>query len=228
MQIRVDAISPYDVSKIVRNDSVAACAKSDLIKKNPEALQNVQITINKSDFAHLMKNRPLIRFRPLRNSFIKRGDKMLLATSLGISEAEVGATIDDIINTNFDITHFSYDNIEKIKSYVYRHGTKDQVLSFLENELSDVKTTLQKLYKTLDDNTGGLCEYYQRPCHMMNNETLEDIYNIVEGSLMNAQSAGTISQDDSACAAKWALKRIYEIQNDSRVIRAAKVVYNNG
>lgn len=227
MQFKIEALTPYQVSKIIQSESVDSSTRKEIIEKYPDALKQVQITMTKGDYAYLMKNRPLIRFRPLKNSFVKKGDKILLATALGVSNNQVDETIEEIIDTNFDIMRFPKEYIDKAKAYVYRHGTKDQVLSFLKNELSDVKTNLQLLYKTLDDNTGGLCEYFQRPCHMMDNKTLGDIYKIVQDSLMNSQNAGEISADDNMKTANWALKRIYQIQNDSRVIRAAKVVYNN-
>ena len=58
---------------------------------------NVQhLNINKAEFFHLMKNRPLIKYRYARNSFIKRGDKKILAEGLGISVEDVENFISEI------------------------------------------------------------------------------------------------------------------------------------
>lgn len=128
-----------------------------------------------------MSERPLIRFRPLKNSFTKKGDTIILAKSLGIAEKDIKKYINSIIENNFEIQdNLKKDNIEKVKTYVFRHGTKAQVVSFLEYELSDAKTTLEKLYKTLEENSGGLCDYFSRPIHRMDNKTLGKLYNTIE------------------------------------------------
>ena len=87
-----------------------------------------------------MANRPLIKFRPLKNSFTKQGDDIILAQALDINKKDINKYIDSVIEGNFEIhDRQDKDNIEKLKTYVYRHGTKDQVIAFLEYELSDVK-----------------------------------------------------------------------------------------
>lgn len=97
----------------------------------------------------------------------------ILAEALGIEKSEINKYINSIIDSNFLIQNKTdKDNIEKMKMYVFRHGTKKQVESFIEYELSDVKTTLQKLYKTLEYNSGGLTDYFSRPIHRMDNNTL--------------------------------------------------------
>lgn len=184
--------------------------------------------MTKSEYSSLLKNRPLIKYRPLKNSFTKHGDKKLLAESLEIKEPDVNKYIDNIINTNFEIQDgISKDNIEKVKTYVYRHGRKDQAIEYLKYELSDVKTTLKRLYKTLEDNSGGICDYFARPIHLLDNGTLKKMHIVINGSLNSAQNAGTITVPQSVEASEWALKRIYEIQSNQKIIGAAKIIYNN-
>ncbi len=224
--MKIDAISALKITDISQLNKLSASEKVDVIQKNPNLLSEIKTTITKADYAQMMSQRPLIRFRPLKNSFVKKGDKIILAKSLDIDVSDVDSTIRSIIETNFEIQNAqTLDYIEKLKAYVYRHGKKDEVLAFLKYELSDVKTTLQMLYKTLDYETGGLCDYFQRPCHMMSNKTLKDIYEIIDESLKNANNSNTISDEVYYQSANWALKRIYQIQNDSRVIRAAKLAY---
>ena len=171
----------------------------------------------------LMQNRPLIKFRPLKNSFTKKGDKILLAKSLNIKENEINNYIYSIINTNFDIKeNITKNNIEKVKTYIYRHGNKSQVIAFLEYELSDVKTTLEKLYKTMQDNSGGLCDYFSRPIHRMDNKTLAKLYNVIDKSLKKSVNEGNLTKEQYNSTAQWALVRIYQIQNNSKLIRACE------
>ena len=46
----------------------------------------------------MMRHRPLIKFRPLKNSFIKHGDLALLAESLNVPKNKVNTVINDTIN----------------------------------------------------------------------------------------------------------------------------------
>ena len=96
----------------------------------------------------------------------------------------------------------------------------------MEYELSDAKTTLQKLYKTLEDNSGGLADYFSRPIHRMDNITLGKLYNTIDKSLKNSANAGYIKHEELNSHAEWALVRIYQIQNNSKLIKALEA-YNS-
>ncbi len=171
----------------------------------------------------LMEHRPLVRFRPLKNSFTKQGDDELLAQALNINKKDIKKYINSIISSNFEIhDRQKRDNIESTKSYVYRHGTKEQVVAYLEYELSDVKHVLQSLYKTLDENSGDFAGYFNRPIHRMDNRTMRKIYNVVEKSLKKSADGGFITSEQQQDAARWALVKIYQIQNNSRLIRACE------
>lgn len=221
----IDAIKLHSV---LSSEKLTDNQKAEFIRNNSIAIKNIIKTeISKTDYLHIMQNRPLIRFRPLKNSFTKKGDSILLAKSLNISEKEIKKYINSIIDTNFKIQHNQdKDNIEKVKTYIYRHGTKEQVIKFLEYELSDTKTTLAKLYKTLDDNSGGLCEYFSRPIHRMDNITLGKLYNTIDKSLRNSEKAGYMTKEECNSHSEWALVRIYQIQNNSKLIRAYETYKN--
>lgn len=229
MQIRVEGINnSYQAAKILSLNSVSDSQKAEIIKQFPDSPQKLQFQISRSEFAQIMKNRPLVRFRPIKNSFLKRGDRMILATALNIETSQLDSTIANVVESNFSINRsISKDNIEQVKEYIYRHGSKDQLIEVLKNELSDVGTTLKKLYKLLDDETGGLYRYFERPCHFMDNNTMRKINNVITGSLDNAQNSGVISLEQNQKMADYALRKIYDIQNNSRIRRAAKVVYEN-
>lgn len=222
---KIQPINPIDtleVYKILTSNKLTDAQKAQFIKKNSVAIKKLTKTdITQNEFKELMAHRPLIRFRPLKNSFTKQGDDVMFAKSIGITKKEIRKYINSIIDNNFENQH--PENIEKAKAYVYRHGTKAQVLSFFEYELSDVKTTLQKLYKTLEYNSGGLADYFSRPIHRMDNITLGKLYNTIDKSLKNSANAGCLKHEELNSHAEWALVKIYEIQNNSKLIRACEL-----
>lgn len=223
----VNSIDTLKLHRILTSEKLTDKQKAEFIKKNTTAVKNIVKTeINKYEFEELMSERPLIRFRPLKNSFTKKGDTIILAKSLGIAEKDIKKYINSIIENNFEIQdNLKKDNIEKVKTYVFRHGTKAQLVSFLEYELSDAKTTLKKLYKTLEENSGGLCDYFSRPIHRMDNKTLGKLYNTIDKSLRSAEKSGVISKAEMNSTAEWALVKIYQIQNNSKLLRAYEI-YN--
>lgn len=225
---KIDAVKPitnYEVYKVLTSEKLTDKQKAEFIKNNAVAIKNIAKTdITAGEFKEMMAHRPLIRFRPLKNSFTKQGDAIILAQSLNIDKKDINKYINSVIENNFELQdNLKQDNIDKLKTYVYRHGTKDQLVSFLEYELSDAKTTLKKMYKLLDDNSGGLCEYFSRPIHRMSNITLGKIYNIIDKSLRNSVDSGYIDETKYNSTAQWALVKIYEIQNNSKLIRACNL-----
>lgn len=224
----INSIDTFKLHSILSSEKLTDKQKAEFIKNNSVAVKNaIKTEISKTDYLQIMQNRPLIRFRPLKNSFTKKGDTVLLAKSLGIPEKDIKKYINSIIDTNFEIhNNQDKDNIEKVKTYVYRHGTKEQVIKFLEYELSDTKTTLAKLYKTLDYNSGGLCDYFSRPIHRMDNITLGKLYNTIDKSLRNSEKAGYMTTEEFNSHSEWALVRIYQIQNNSKLIRAYEAYKN--
>ncbi len=219
---KISAINAVNIEKVLRSQKLTDKQKAQFIHNNAvEIKQVMQTKITKEEFGYMMKNRPLIRFRPLRNSFTKKGDKRLLAETLGIPEIEVNKYIENIIESNFDIRHdVTRENLETVKTYVYRHGKKDEVVAFFDYELSEPKTMLKKLYRTLDDESGGLAGYFNRPIHRMDNKTLVRLYNVIDKRLKAGVDAGAFTQEKCTSTAEWALVKIYQIQNNSKLIRA--------
>lgn len=216
---KVEPITPIYVNRILASNKLTDAQKYQFIKENSSVIKSFSAEeINITELKEIMKSRPLVRFRPIKNSFTKQGDKVLLAKSLNIEPKEVNQYIKNLVNTGF--TDTPVENIEKVKSYVYRHGTKGQVVKFLEYELSDTKFVLERLYKTLQANSGGLYDYYERPIHRMTNNNLAQLYNVIDKSLRNAEKNGAINKDQLNSTSEWALIKIYEIQNNSKLIRA--------
>ena len=219
----VNSISAFDIYKVLSSEKLTDNQKAEFLHKNSAAIKSVaESEITREEFKEIMANRPLIKFRPLKNSFTKQGDDIILAQALDINKKDINKYIDSVIEGNFENhDRQDKDNIEKLKTYVYRHGTKDQVIAFLEYELSDVKFVLNKLYKTLDINTGGsMAEYFMRPIHRMDNITMGKLYRVIDKSLRDSREQGVISDEEFNTTAKWALVKIHDIQNNSKLIHA--------
>lgn len=209
--------------RVLASASLSDKEKANFINSNRTEIKNLmQEKITSKEFVGMMQDRPLIRFRPFKNSYTKQGDKILLAKAVGIEPKEVNGYVQHMAEA-VKVTSPTFtkdDNIEKVQSYVYRHGSKDQVVAFLGHELSNVENVLESLYKTLEDNSGGLADYFSRPIHRMDNITLSKLFNTIDKSLDRACRSGAISHSEMNSTSEWTLVRIYEIQNNSKLIRA--------
>lgn len=223
---KIKNIDIYTLQKIMTSANITDGEKAQFIKNNSTQIhQIIESKISGKDFSLMMKNRPLIRFRPLKNSYTKRGDKKLLAASLDIEPSSLDAYVDKVnASLNIKNTEIIIDNedLEKIKNYTYRHGKKEQVLNFLDYELSHAKNILKTLYHTLEYDSGGVADYFFRPIHRLDNNTMVRMYNIIDKNLKIAQNNGQLDNAKMEETARWALVRIYEIQNNQRLINAVK------
>lgn len=229
--MQIDKISSLDyitVHNILTSNKISEAQKVQFVRNNKSEISKIvehHIAISGKDFSALMKNRPLIKFRPLKNSFTKRGDKILLAQTLGIEPVEVPDYIENIKDDMKEVDELKFlpkDEFDAIKTYVYRHGSKDDVIEFLDYELKNTKDILKSLYTTLEYHTGGVADYFIRPIHRFDNKTLVKIYNVIDKNLHEARANGKIEEEENLNIAKWALYRIYEIQNNNKFINAVK------
>ena len=230
--LSIDSISTIDLNsvyKVLSSSKISDRQKTDFVRQNKTAIeQALDVKLTGTEFKYLMKWRPLKKFKPLRNSFTKRGDKILIANLLGIEPCEVDNYIENVEEDliDFDKLNFlSKDQLDSIKTYVYRHGSKDDIVAFLDYELKSSKDILSTLYRTLDYHTGGIADYFIRPIHRMSNNTLKQLYSIIDKNLNDAVKTGKIGEKEMDETARWALVRIYQIQNNSKFINAVKT-YN--
>jgi hypothetical protein len=211
---------------ILTSNKITNKQKARFIKDNSLQIKNIieSTPITGKEFRYMMHNRPLIKFRPLKNSFTKRGDKKILAETLDIDPIHVDSYINEVYEAILERGAMMHptDKAEAVKTYVYRHGTKDQVVAFLDYELSRAKDLLGTLYSTLAYNTEGMADYFSRPIHRMNNETMAKLYNVIDKHLNASVETGALASTTADSTAKWALVRIYEIQNNSKLINAVK------
>ena len=225
----IDTINLYTVREILASNKITHRQKVDFIRKHKTQIQQaLDVKLSGTEFMGLMKNRPLKKFKILKNSFTKRGDKILLAETLGIDPSELDDYITNVEEELVNIDKLSFlpkDKLDAIKTYIYRHGSKDSIVNFLDYELKTSKDLLKTIYTTLEYHTGGMADYFIRPVHRMSNLTMVKLYSVIDKNIKNAYNNGDISEIQAAEISKWSLIRIYQIQNNSKLINAIKT-YN--
>ncbi len=222
----VSNINLSTVREILSSNKISQSQKTVFMRKyKTEIQQALDIKLSGTEFNWIMKNRPLQKFKPIKNSLTKRGDRIMLANALGIEPAELDDYIENVSEALEDIDKLSFlpkDKLDSIKTYIYRHGSKDDIVNFLDYELKTSKDILKTLYTTLDYHTNGLADYFIRPIHRMSNLTMIKLYNVIDKNLSAARDIGSISDEQYNKVARSALIRIYQIQNNSKLINAIK------
>ena len=217
--MRISPISSFSLQEVLHCQKLTDKQKAEYIRKHETEIHHtLGQNITKNELSKIMAKRPLQRFKPLKNSFTKRGDKILLAKSLDIDTSNVDNFIEEIVDKGFH--NLPEESIDKAQTYVYRHGTKKQVTAFLGHELNNADNILKTLYVTLKEDAGEVADYYSRPIHRLDNQTLRDTYLVIDDSLNKALDKGEITEAEKEKNAEWALVRIYQIQNNSKIFRA--------
>ena len=226
---KIEGINFEKVMEVLTSNKISDAQKAQFVSQHqPQIKQIMETKISDNEFKDMMEKRAIIKFRPLKNSFTKKGDKILLAKALEINPSDINGYIKKVsteIENTENLNFLPKDKIEMIKTYVYRHGSKDEVVNFLDYELKQAKNKVKTLYKTLTYYTGGVADYFIRPIHRMDNKTLIRVYKVINKHIQESYENGDISDVDNKMLAKWALIRIYKIQNNSKLINAIKT-YN--
>lgn len=226
----IEHISLETLQNVLESTNITDSQKVHFLNQNLGQIEQIMKTkISSMDFKTLMHKRALIKFRPLKNSFTKKGDKIILAKALEINPSEVSGYIKNVtsaINNLENIHGLSPDKMDMLKTYVYRHGSKDELVAFLDYELTQSKNSTESLYRTLNYYSGGIADYFIRPIHRMDNNTLIKVYQIIDKHIKKSITEGKLSDADSKLVAKRALVQIYKIQNNSKLINAIKTYKN--
>ena len=225
----INSITPITLSKVhevLTSNKISQREKTDFVRHYKTEIQEaIDVKLSGAEFKWIMSKRPLQKFKPLKNSLTKRGDKIILSEMLGIEPCEVENYISNVEDALADINKLGFlpkDKLDAIKTYIYRHGSKDEIVEFLDYELKTSGDILKTLYRTLDYHTNGLADYFIRPIHRMSDLTLIKLYNVIDKNLKNAMKTGSISEEQYYKTAKQTLIRIYQIQNNSKLINAIK------
>jgi len=212
--------------KVLNSSSVTETDKVKFILENRTQIKHImKYAINDVDFKALMANRTIQKFRPLKNSYTKWGDKLILSKALDIPIGEVPKYVKNVTAMLNDINNMktlSDSTTEMIKTYVYRHGSKEQLVVFFNNELQKSKDIKKCINNNLQYYNNGIADYFIRPIHRMDNKTLIKLYNAITTNLEHAKSTGKISELDAKNLSKYSLIQIYIIQSNSKLINAIK------
>ena len=74
-----------------------------------------------------------------------------MAKALGITPSELAGYIKTAKENIYDIKKIDFltpEKMELLKIYIYRHGSKDDLVRFLDYELTQTKDLLKTLYTT--------------------------------------------------------------------------------
>ena len=223
---KVEALTFDKIYKILSSNKITERQKIDFVKENRVKIAKiVEAKISSSDYKKIMKKRSLVKFRPLKNSFTKKGDQIILAKALNVPPSKIPSHIKsakDKIKGLAEVDFLSPEKMELLKTYVYRHGSKDDLVTFLDYELTRSNDTLNTMYHTLQYYSGGVADYFIRPIHRMDNQTLVKVYDVINKHIKKSELQGLYSDAERKETAIWALGRIYEIQNNSKLINAIK------
>lgn len=227
--MKVEKINSLDFDslyKVLASNKISDVEKTEFVLSNRGKIKQIMThAITDVEFKTLMDNRVLQKFRPLKNSYTKLGDKILLAKALNIPTSKVSDYVKEVTASLKDIDNMKFlphGTMQMLKTYVYRHGSKDELITFLDYELTKTEDTLRCLYRNLEYHSGGVADYFIRPIHRMDNKTLIKVFTVVNKHIKLTQKSGKISEAESQKLAKWALVQIYKIQNNSKLINAIK------
>ena len=225
---KLEYMDIYELYKIMSSNKISDYQKMQFIHNNRTQIHNVMKTkITNSEFLDMMGTRPLIRFRPLKNSYTKWGDKALLAKALGISTAQVPEYIRNVTLAMQDLNQMHklpLGQMDTIKTYVYRHGTSGEVVAFLDYELKNAKDLQKTLISTLQYQNGSLAEYFVRPIHRMSNKTFLNLFDVIHKNIEKAVKDRIITAEISEKLSQNSLAQLYNIQYNSKFINALKPV----
>ena len=224
--LKIEHINFESLHKILTSNQLTEVQKTKFVIENKAEISRVlDAKISSTDYKILMRNRNLKKFRPLKNSFTKKGDKIILAKALGITPSELSGYIKTAKENIYDIKKIDFltpEKMELLETYIYRHGSKDDLVMFLDYELTQTKDFLKTLYHTLQYYSGGVADYFIRPIHRMDNKTLVRVYDVIDKHIKLNEISGNLTEADSKKIALNALARIYEIQQNSKLINAIK------
>ena len=103
---KIEKFNPKLIHQVLSSSAITQEEKVQFIRKNnSEIISALNIVPTGSEYNKIMENRPLIKYRPLKNSFTKRGDKILLAKAKANEINQEGVTaLNENWNKNLEET----------------------------------------------------------------------------------------------------------------------------
>lgn len=220
-------IDVYSLHHILAAQALTDVQKLEFLKRHSSEVKGIlEIELGTEDFNKIMANRPLMIFRPIKNVFTKAGDRVMLAKTLEIPPNELDAFLKKavkILPKRNEASSVSEDKLHAVKTYIFRHGSQEQVIKFLDFELSRSKDIKKTLRQTLSYTKGGVADYFARPIHKMKDKTLIGLFETVCKNLSECQKSGELSENEVLTISRVVLARIYQLQENSKFKNSAKL-----
>lgn len=220
-------IDVYSLHHILASEDLTDVQKLNFLKRHSDEVKGIlEIELGTEDFNKIMANRPLMIFRPIKNVFTKTGDRIMLAKTLEIPPEELDGFVKKATRTlpkRGEASFISEEQLDAIKTYIYRHGSQEQVIKFMDYELSHTKNIKKTLRKTLSYTKGGVADYFTRPIHRMKDKTLLGLFETVLKNLSDRKDAGELTDDEVLKISKVVLARIYQLKENSKLKNSAKL-----
>ncbi len=220
-------IDVYSLHHILATQALTDVQKLEFLKRHSTEVKGIlEIELGTEDFNKIMANRPLMIFRPIKNVFTKAGDRVMLAKTLEIPPNELDAFLKKavkILPKRNEASSVSEDKLHAVKTYIFRHGSQEQVIKFLDFELSRSKDIKKTLRQTLAYTKGGVADYFARPIHKMKDKTLIGLFETVCKNLSECQKSGELSENEVLTISRVVLARIYQLQENSKFKNSAKL-----
>ena len=97
---RINNLNFEKLMQILESPVMTETQKTEFIKKNYFEIERIMtVKISSLEYKTLMQNRKLQKFRPLKNSFTKKGDKLILAKALNINPSNINSYIKNVFAT---------------------------------------------------------------------------------------------------------------------------------
>ena len=149
----IQPITPLYVNKVLATNKLTNEQKFQFLKENMAVIKSFnREEINMHELKEILKTRPLIRFRPLKNSFTKQGDKKLLSKALGIEPSQVDGYINSMVKNGY-ISSSEADSAYN-EELIFKKGEDDNGLKMVMyyqdavyNELKDLEEKYYNIVK---------------------------------------------------------------------------------
>jgi len=222
-QLNQMSIDVYSMRKILLSDTLTDVQKVNFMQhRSGDIKALMEIELSSDEFNLVMHNRPLLIYKPIKNAFTKRGDKIIMARALGIPEGEIDTYLQKIARNYNKIGSLDFlppNQVKILQTYAYRHGTKKTLMRFFDNELANATNLSKTLQKTMSYNTGGVADYFSRPIHRMDNQMFVNMFGIIAKRIDEAKTNNKISETDAVELSIWALQQLYVLQNNSKLFK---------
>jgi len=216
-------IDVYSIRHIMSSNALTDAQKAKFIVNNQAEIKAVmKTTLSSDEYNIIMNNRHLLIYKPLRNAFTKRGDKVLLAQALGVSPQDIELYLKETTSTLQKTGNLDFINGDKDKclsTYVFRHGTKEQLLTFFDYQLRNARNIEKTIKDSLNYGNGGIADYFYRPIHRLNDKTMAQLSNVIFTNINNAVEKGLLTESDANELASYALTQMYIIQENNHPIK---------